>query len=386
MVVYLTLTVATFILSLFVQGKTSLPATDIDRYNLIYRGTRRGQYREKIVLLFIFVLLVGVSALRLNVGNDYSKYVEFMHRTYSNAVVPTEPGFNILTKVIYRISGFENYVLVFAIFSFFTILFFMIGIYELSPDFVTSFMMFMLLGYYFQSLSTVRYYLALGIALYAMTFFFKRDYPRFVLLVLVGALFHKSLLVVLILYPLAKLKWKRWMLGIALGVCLSCLFFRDMYLKILIMLYPSYAGTEYLTGGTSKVSIIRCIAILLFAFFVYGKTVVDTDKKSFYFYANLMALAFYTFGSFIPTVSRICYYLTVTQIIYIPEMILDLDASKNTKKARLYGAVKIFLMIACIGYFIMYMRSAGNDGIRILPYETFLFHEMPATLSERGFG
>ncbi len=219
-----------------------------------------------------------------------------------------------------------------------------------------------------------------------MTFFLKRDYPKFVILVLLGALFHKSLLVVLVLYPLAQIKWKRWMLAIAAGACISCLFFNDLYLKIAIMIYPSYAGTEYLSGGTSYVSIARCIGVIVLAFIVYGKNVTDTRKKNFYFYCNLIALAFYVFGSFIPTVSRICYYLTVTQILYVPDMIMDLIASGDEKKSEFGRILKIILVIACVIYFIMYMRSASGDGVRILPYETFLFHEMPATLSERGFG
>ena len=36
-------------------------------------------------------------------------------------------------------------------------------------------------------------------------------------------------------------------------------------------------------------------------------------------------------------------------------------------------------------YFALYMRGAANDGIRILPYQTFLFHDLPLTLSERGY-
>ena len=41
-----------------------------------------------ICCLIIFVLLFSVSALRLNVGNDYLNYVEFMHLAYSRAYVP----------------------------------------------------------------------------------------------------------------------------------------------------------------------------------------------------------------------------------------------------------------------------------------------------------
>ena len=50
----------------------------------------------------------ALSACRLNVGNDYAKYVEFMHLVNCDAYVPTEAGFNLLVKIIYGLSGFEN--------------------------------------------------------------------------------------------------------------------------------------------------------------------------------------------------------------------------------------------------------------------------------------
>ena len=386
MVVYLFLTAAVLSISFLIKNEDTRAFLPYSKYNYIYSGYTRKRVREYVALFSIFVLLVLVSSLRLNVGNDYSNYVEFMHRTYSGAYVPTEAGFNALTKLIYSLSGFENYVLVFAVFAFFTVYFFLKAIYKESCDFVMSFMMYMLLGYYFQSISTVRYYLALSIALYGVHVFLQKDYPRFVLLVLIGALFHKSLLLVLLLYPLASLKWKRWMLGLAGIFCISCLFFSDTYLKIAIALYPSYQGTEYLSGGTSYVNIFRCIAVLILAILSYGKDVLSDKKRSFYFYCNLMALSLYIFASFLPTVSRIAYYLTVTHILYVPQMLKNMTNESDDKKARLGMFFKVISVLACIAYFIMYMRHASDDGVRILPYETFLFHDMPATLSERGFG
>lgn len=386
MIVYLVLTVTSIFIAYQICNKNTASYIGSGEYNYIKRGFSRIQIRNAIGLFSLFVLLSGVSALRLNVGNDYSKYVEFMHRTYSNAIVPTEVGFNYLTKLIYTISGFENYVAVFAAFALTTMFFFLAAIYMQSENFFLSFMMFMLLGYYFQSISTVRFYLALGIALFAMHFCLKRDYPVFVLLILVGALFHKSLLMVLVLYPLAGMKWKRWMHGALILLCVSCIFLKDFYLRIALKLYPSYEGTEFLEGGTSKISILRCVAVLALAFFVLGKDIVSERKMSFYFYANYGALLMYLFCSFLPTISRIAYYFTVTQILYVPALLDRLLNDKDSKRYRLGQIFKVVTIAGCILYFTVFMKRAGDDGLRILPYETFLFHELPATLSERGFG
>ena len=374
MAVYLSLTVIVLLMALLVKQ------TDKDGGSIrIYQGMSRQQMVNHVTCLIIFVLLFAVSSLRLNVGNDYLNYVELMHLAYSRAYVPTEAGFNVLARVIYFLCGFENYVLIFAIFAFATIYFFMKAMYEQSKWFTMSIVMFMLLGYYFQSLSTVRYYLALSIALYSVKYVINRDWPRFVLVTLMGSLFHKSLLLVLLLYIVAQLNWKRWMyvgLGI-LGV--SCLFLKDYYLKIVIMLYPSYKDTEYLEGGTSIVNIVRCVAILALSLWLYKDAIRDSRRNRFYFICNIMALVLYVFGSFIPVISRVGYYMTVTHLLFVPSLIMEIK--DDTRKKALTACT----IIACVMYFALYIRSAANDGIRILPYQTFLFHDLPLTLSERGY-
>ncbi len=374
MAVYLTLTLTVMALALMVRKRE----LNTEGY-AIYRGMTRQDAVNVIAILAIFTALFAVSALRLNVGNDYAKYVEFMHLVFSHAYVPTEAGFNAVTYLIYYLSGFENYLLVFAVFAFFTLFFFMKAMWQQSEWFTFSFMMFMLLGYYFQSISTVRYYLALGMALYSVKYVINRDYPRFILIILIGALFHKSILVVLPLYLIASVIWRKWMMVVAGAFCISCLFLQDLYIKVVILLYPSYKDTEYLTGGTSLVNILRCAAILAFSLVLYKDNIARSRKYLFYFWCNNMALALYVFGSFLPIISRIGYYLTVTHILFIPALILKI---KDDRRRQL---ITIASVIACLLYFALYMRGASNDGVRILPYQTFLFHDMPLTLSERGY-
>lgn len=373
--VYLILTLTVLLLSLSVRKKE----VNNGRSFPVYQGMTRQEAVNLIAILMIFTALFAVSALRLNVGNDYAKYVEFMHLVFSRAYVPTEAGFNAVTYAIYYLCGFENYILVFAVFAFFTILLFLKAIWQQSENFAFSFMMFMLLGYYFQSISTVRYYLALGIALYSVKYVLKGDWPRFVVAILIGALFHKSILVTLVLYFLASLPWKKWMMLLSGLFCLSCLFLQDLYLKIVVFLYPSYKDTEYLAGGTSIVNIARCGAILLFSLYLYRDVIKGNRTYSFYFWCNNMALALYVFGSFLPIISRIGYYLTVTHILFVPALVLSI---KDERKKQI---LIIASVMACFLYFVMYMRGASADGVRILPYQTFLFHDMPMTLSERGY-
>lgn len=365
----------------------------------------RQQLTNKVCLWAIFFILFALSACRLNVGNDYAKYVEFMHLVNCDAYVPTEIGFNLLVKLIYGLSGFENFLLVFAIYSFATVLLFLLALYEQSDEFALSFFLFMTLGYYFQTFSTVRYYLALAIALYSMKFVLRRQWGRFLVLILLGATFHKSLLVVIPLYFLASRRYQKWQLALAALFSTTFLFMQDFYLKVVVFLYPTYEDTEYLEGGTSYINILRCAAVLAFAGIVYlmerreqaGKaggsagglvseggegvaneagSLTQDARFWFYFYLNLGALVLYTFCSFLPIISRIGYYLTVSQILFLPML---LKRVQNEKWRRLFRAG---ILLAAVLYFAMYLSRAANDGVLVLPYKTFLFNDMVNILSD----
>lgn len=347
-----------------------------------YRITRQ-QMCNRICLLAIFLILFALSACRLNVGNDYAKYVEFMHLVNCDSYVPTEIGFNLLVKLIYGLSGYENYLLVFAVYAFVTVFLFLLAIYEQSDEFPLSFFLFMALGYYFQTFSTVRYYLALAIALYSMKFVLRRQWGRFLALVLLGSAFHKSLLVVIPLYFLASRRWKKWQLGLAALFCTTFLFLQDFYLKIVVFLYPTYEDTEYLEGGTSYINILRCAAVLIFAGVVLWMqkrqsrvNAAEDDRFHFYFFLNLGALVLYVFCSFLPIISRIGYYLTVSQILFLPMLLRQIP---DKKWRRLF---RVGVILAAVLYFMMYLSRADNDGVLILPYQSFFFHDMVNILSD----
>lgn len=395
MILYITVAAFTALLARMVDNRPKRQPYTVTRQQLLGR----------ICLCAIFGILFALSACRMNVGNDYARYVEFMHLINCDAYVPTEIGFNLLVKLVYGLSGYENFLLVFAIYAFVTVLLFLLALYEQSDEFCLSFFLFMTLGYYFQTFSTVRYYLALAIALYSMKFVLRRQWGRFLLLVLLGAGFHKSLLVVIPLYFLASLRWRKWQLALAALFCTTFLFLQDFYLKVVVFLYPTYEETEYLEGGTSYINILRCAAVLVFAGIVCAmerreqagradggvKETLPEDGKNgiketgsltedarfwFYLYLNLGAFVLYTLCSFLPIISRIGYYLTVSQILFLPMLLARV---REERWRRLFRAG---ILLAAILYFAVYLSRASNDGVLILPYRTFLFNDMVNILSD----
>ncbi len=384
MTVYLILTAVVLVLCCFVQscaeencgsdsGYLRLPGVGRSLFIRNRRALSGG------CLLGMLVLLTLTESLRINIGNDYARYVEFMHLVRSDAYVPTEVGFNLFVRLIYGMCGYENYLLVFALFSLLTCGIFLLAIRRQAESFAFSFFLFMMFGYYFQSYNTVRYYLALAMAVYGIRYLLERAYLPFLAVVLLAATFHKSVLVVLLLYPLALVPWKKWHLAAGTLFCCSFLFFQDFWLRVVVFLYPSYEDTEYLTGsGLQYGNILRCLAVVALALLYYKEAVKESRRNRFYFYCSLGALALYTFCSFLPIISRIGYYLTVTQIFFLPSILRSIPQEK--KKQRYFWTAVVIL--AAVAYFALFLHRASAQNIKIVPYRSFLFTDMPKTLSE----
>ena len=360
MILYTVITLMTVFTGLWVRRTT------------IADGTRQ-QLMNKICLAAIFCVLFILCGLRYEVGNDYITYMQNAHEIYVNGVTVTEPGYNFVVKALFAIQGWENYPIVFAFFGFITIFLFLKAMFEQSESFAISFMLFMTLGIYFRSFNTVRYYMVLAITLYSLKYVIDKEYTKFVLMVLIAALFHKSVLVVIPMYFICNRVWKKWFYGLVLAGTVVLYVLKDFVMEIALKLYPSYRDTIYLSQDTgimaSMPSIFRCMVVIGLCFICYKEGIKGNRANTLYFNMSIMAVALYVGGSFIPMVSRFGYYLITPQILLIPGVYHSLEGRK--KKLVLYG------ILAFAGlYFIYFLFTASKAGISVLPYKSWLFNKV----------
>ncbi len=324
-------------------------------------------------LFSLFVILTGLAALRIDVGNDYGNYVNTFHEIYVGGYVVTEPGLNLLVRLVYFLSGGENYLLVFGIFAAATTFLFLKAMYEQSVDFTWAFALFMLLGLYFRTFNTVRYYFVLALTLYSLRYVLKKEIGKFILLILFAAFFHKSVLVVIPLYLLALLPWKKWQVALGAVVAVSLPLFQGFWLQIALKLYPSYQNTVYLEKDTgiegSLMGLIRCGAVLLLCFLSYREAIQKNDANRFYFKLNLLGMGLYLGASFLPLISRIGYYFITAHVLLVPGILGALPAGRKKK----WMTAGTFLF--CILYFAYFLLTADQEGVRVLPYHTWVFTE-----------
>lgn len=368
-VLYAVITATTIALACLVKKQPQTIAPQLHRT----RELTRRQGLNTLSLLAIFTILFLLSALRMEVGNDYETYVDTFHEIYVGGYVVTEPLFNVVVKIICELSGGENYLLVFAVFAFVTIWLFLKVMYEQTDDFPLVFFLFMTLGIYFRTFNTVRYYFVLAITLFSFRYIFRKEYGKFILLIVLAAFFHKSVLVVIPIYFIANMKWKKWYVAVLSIGAAGMLLFQDLIMKIALELYPSYKDTIYLETETglagNLMSILRCVAVLVLALLCIKESWMEDEKNQFYIKLNFLAVLLYLCGSFLPLVGRIGYYLITSQILLIPAI---LGSIKDEKKKKI---LKTIVIIACVIYFAMFLKSANQPGVRVLPYKSWLFYE-----------
>ena len=371
--VYVLLTAVTVLLGLCWDNRKYVPAYISGKRKAgasIY--TERRQARNHIAVFAVYCLMAGGSACRIAGGNDYWVYRDNFKLIAQGRHVSYEPGFNLVVRGIQSLFGYDNYLPVFGFFSLVTVFFFVKALEDQGSSFAISLFLLMTGGYYFNSLNTVRYYLALAVALYAMKYVLRGEYSKFVLWILAGSLFHKSILLVIPVYLLARFlaaaRLKKWHY-IAGGILIASLIVgQAFYQEIIFYFYPYYRDSAFDRGQLSYVNIAKCVCVLVLCGICYKRSLREDLNNRFYFFLNLAGLVVYCCGSFIPEVSRVGYYMIISQVFLLPRL---LDDMKD-------GVLRI---LCCIGvivgftlYFLFLLRGMYSVDVRLLPYLNWIFN------------
>lgn len=360
MLLYIVLTIAVITAAFFVNNRISGYAGVLTRERMV----------SMVSLGLILTLLFLMAAFRINVGNDYTEYVRIFQNLTLDRQVSSEFGFNAVVRVFQAFFGSGTYLPIFAFFSAVTIGFMIKAIYDQCDWFWYGLALFLFCGYYFSSLNTVRYYVAFSIALFAAKYVIRKDYIRFLLWILLAATVHKTVLFVIPVYWFAARAWKKREVLAVLGLCAALLAFPQFFRKIIFMIYPYYENSAFDTGGISWINMAKCACVLLFALIYYKTAVADSRQNLFYFYCNLGAVLLYTFGSFIPEVSRLGYYLVGFQPILLANILKRI----SSRKQKLFFAA--IIGFAFLAYFTVFLMRASGVELKIVPYQTWFFHRL----------
>lgn len=213
----------------------------------------------------------------------------------------------------------------------------------------------------FTSLSIIRQALALAICFYGYRFIVKRSLIKYILCILIAALFHPSAGVAIIIYWLPFLKFRLVVLLSIISIVAKPLFF---YMLNILGVYTSYLdGKMDIEGGKYT----QLIYFLLFIIcFVLGSKNIDKNKCNLF---NVLLLSF-VFVSFLGAHlgGRIAFYFNIYYCLLIPKVVKGLDG-------QLREQVKLLSYFLCISYFLLYLFVPFIKGVPsyYIPYKFIFF-------------
>ena len=371
--VYISLVCVTVFLAFFVNNREHVtacmePGNDGRRK----QGLTRGEARSLVAITAIYLLMMGVSACRIAVGNDYWVYRQNFALIMQNRLVASEFGFNAIVKVIQTIFGYDKYLPVFGFFSIITVFFFVKALRDQATDFAFSLFLLMTNGYYFNSLNSVRYYLALAIAMYSMKYVLRGEFLKFLFWIGVGAFFHKTIFFVIpffaVAYYFTRHKVRLWHM-ICVGILLSSLIWaQGFYRMIIFKFYPFYENSAFDISKLSLVNIGKCICVLGLGAICYKKSLKEDAVNRFYYVLTAMGLVVFLCGSFVPEVSRLGFYLIASQIFLIPRILGQME------KGLWRRLLEIGVVVGFTLYFALQIKGMYATNVRLLPYLNWIFN------------
>ena len=334
-----------------------------------------------------------VSAFRYDLGTDYTRrYVFDYNRTLQGVDVP---NLEILFKGIMKFCMIftEEPYLMFAITSAIIVGFILGTSFTKSQDKILSVCIFLLGGFFFDSLNIMRQYMAMSLIFFGYQFLLKskRWYLAYIAIVIIATLIHSSAIIMLIPVLLNKkmlVSWK-WVLP----VCVIIVLLNGNLMNILEFFVQNTRFSVYLTGklaqgGFSYLFVAENLIIYLMMMYIYSKNKkIDNIQTQDILFLNIQALALIVMvlGSAHMLFIRTALYFSIFQVISLPyyiskipvkEVIKDLkkitrNKFKFSKLEKYMKQVVTLVVILCFVFAFTRTNILVNTN-EVLPYKTII--------------
>lgn len=255
----------------------------------------KSTHKQNFCLCVSFLIVFIPAAIRYYIAEDYFGYVSIFDRVLNEEPLHLEPGFYLIIKVIQFFNGDVQWLFVI---SSFLIYFFLFKSYNKNKYSWVVHFAFVLL-FYLETYSVIRASLAITIVMYATNSYVNnKNIFKLVFTVFLASLFHKSALLVLLVFLCANDRFidcfNRFKLNYLVLIFLFSVFFYKFQIVNFIMSsgvvealgYDVYLGSdlylEELKLNTGLGFILKFLFLVLPLFFY---DYIDIDKRAKFYYA-----------------------------------------------------------------------------------------------------
>jgi len=308
--------------------------------------------RNDIILIAVLsVAMFFMSILRATtVGIDYVMYMDYFWKVCDGGL----PYVFSLENPYWREIGYSLLEYVISLFGS-TPLIYSTGValvclslnavfvYKYSPSVWLSMFIFIAFGFFGYTLCTIRHQIAIAIFMFALPYLQQKRFVPYLLIVLLTATFHKSMLIWIPVYFLAQLAMD-WRTYTFYGVCLVLYFlFSEQVLSVVTQyVYTQYqVGSYYMQGrdvATAVIPVVFFAVVLLMQ-----KPLLARNPKNL----PLMNLSMYCACLFLMTLKhfvfqRFALVLLPVSMLLLPEITrcLAISPEQQAELDQLRSAVK----------------------------------------------
>lgn len=332
--------------------------------------------------LFLWLAAVPffvVAAARYRVGTDYSVYLDLQIPQILRGV-DYKLKYEYLYQILIKFGvSLGNTQWVFILTHLILLFFVWLSLKKLSIDYRFSIFIFMFGAFYNVSLNTMRQFIGIAIFMYAIKFILQRDLLKYVALIIVAFMFHKTSILFLPLYwlPLLKIDEVMGVIVIILSTALSEVI-RKIMIKLTSMvgIYTNYFNSQFDSNHKQWDFIIVNVAILVLIIFI-KKFLIEknSDKKVEKIFKNaqeekifnhlmsslqILTATICALSSIIPNSTRIIFMFAVGQIFYLPYLVSKI---KNSNVRLIVILLIVVIYMIAFGRLIL-IKNIGET----LPY------------------
>ena len=307
---------------------------------------------NKVAVFFLGLVLILVAGLRYYVGTDFGAYYinsssYLLTDLWDRIVALNEPGI-VLLSLIGNAFIRNDQTLIFVC-SLFTIILFVFTIFKRSPTFTVSMLLFLFLGVWHGSFNGIRQYLAAAIIFAGFNYIIERKFFRYLLIILLAFLFHKTALVMIVPYFILNRKPDFKQIILLLVSTLIILGSYDFIFETI----GSLKGKEIdVTGDyySRSVNVFRILVAASPSIMYFAFCRKDNHSKEEIFFVNAILLNTFTAIASMSSayLARVDIYTNIFVIIGFGYLVHLIEDEKTQK---------IILIVSLVLYFIYWWYS-----------------------------
>ncbi|TPV35974.1 EpsG family protein [Paucihalobacter ruber] len=323
----------------------------------------------KLGIYGAYLILIVISVLRFDIGNDYQTYTEIIrHIAYKfESNIPfgddsKEPLITLLT-IVFKDTTYP-YLWVLGI-HFIISLFFLYKAFEDNDSHLFGILIFFISGLLFIYWDQVRQAVSISIIIYAIKYIKENNFPKYLLFVLLAATAHYSALLLLPFYFADKVKPQK-LIYIVIILALALSNAASVVFEKAIALIP------YWEAKTDKFSYVQLVSwgykFRIFFYSLVWSTIIYflPDKQRVLINFLFVGAIIFILASGALNIMRISFYFIFTMTLSIPILL-------KIEKAR------TIMMVMVLGLFLFFVRDVvTNTGTRgCVPYENVFSDKFP---------